>query len=87
MTGVVGRLHGQGLLAREPDPDDRRSVRVSITDDGRAMLARRRRDRADKLAELIAGLPAADVDALAAAVPAITHLVERSALTPSGASA
>ena len=34
MTALVDRLEHRGLLARVPDPTDRRAVRVAITDDG-----------------------------------------------------
>lgn len=81
MTGLIGRLHVQGLVERAPDPDDRRSVRVSVTAAGRELLAERRRDRAEKLAGLIAELDDDDQVALAAAVPAITRLVARSGAT------
>lgn len=35
VTQLVGRLEDRGLVAREPDPDDRRARRVSITAAGR----------------------------------------------------
>jgi DNA-binding MarR family transcriptional regulator len=75
MTGLVGRLAGQGLVERSPDPHDRRSVLVTGTAAGRALLAQRRNTRADTLAGLIADLDADDQAAIAAAVPAITRLV------------
>src|SRR3712207_2165265 len=31
VTQLVGRLEARGLVTREPDPDDRRARRVSIT--------------------------------------------------------
>jgi DNA-binding MarR family transcriptional regulator len=34
VSQLVGRLEGRGLVVREPDPVDRRSRRVSITDAG-----------------------------------------------------
>ena len=37
-TKVVGRLEEMGLLAREPDSDDRRATRVGLTDSGRDAL-------------------------------------------------
>ncbi|WP_246633542.1 MarR family winged helix-turn-helix transcriptional regulator, partial [Pseudonocardia nigra] len=75
MTGLVGRLAAQGLVERSPDPHDRRSVLVAVTDAGRALLARRSHDRAEALAALIAELDADDRAAIAAAAPAITRLV------------
>ncbi len=36
MTQLVDRLEADGLVRREPDPDDRRSTRVVITPDGLA---------------------------------------------------
>ena len=35
MTNRLDRLEAMGLLRREPDPDDRRSLRVVLTDEGR----------------------------------------------------
>jgi DNA-binding MarR family transcriptional regulator len=40
MTGRVDRLVRAGLVAREQDPRDRRSVRVRLTDEGRAVVDR-----------------------------------------------
>ena len=38
MTNRVDRLVGRGLVRRDSDPDDRRSVRVELTDTGRATV-------------------------------------------------
>lgn len=38
VTGVVDALEDRGLVAREPDPDDRRATRVSLTPTGRTAL-------------------------------------------------
>lgn len=40
IKGVVDRLARQGLVATEPDPDDRRRLTVSLTETGRAMFER-----------------------------------------------
>ncbi len=37
MVGVVDRLEAKGLVARKPDPVDRRRVRLSLTAAGRAL--------------------------------------------------
>jgi DNA-binding MarR family transcriptional regulator len=34
VTGILDRLERRGLVARELDPDDRRSFRVALTPDG-----------------------------------------------------
>jgi DNA-binding MarR family transcriptional regulator len=39
VTGILQRLQRRSLVAREPSPEDRRSVIVSITSDGEALLA------------------------------------------------
>jgi len=35
LTGILDRLEGSGLLYREKNPDDRRSVLICLTDKGR----------------------------------------------------
>ena len=37
VTGLVDRAERRGLVARVPSPADRRSVLVTLTDDGRAL--------------------------------------------------
>ena len=37
MTSILQRLDERGLVRREPDPDDRRSVRVSLTREGKVV--------------------------------------------------
>ncbi|MEJ7653453.1 MAG: MarR family transcriptional regulator [Chloroflexia bacterium] len=38
VTGIVDRLIGQRLVAREPDSQDRRVIRVVLSDEGRALV-------------------------------------------------
>jgi DNA-binding MarR family transcriptional regulator len=78
MTALVGRLEAQGLVTRGDDPDDRRAVRVAVTADGETLLAGRRRARAAALDQRIATLDAAERATLAAAVPILERLAERS---------
>lgn len=40
MTGRLDRLEAAGFARREPDPDDRRSSRVVLSDEGRALVDR-----------------------------------------------
>lgn len=76
MTALVGSLEQAGLVQRDPDPTDRRAVLVSLTPSGRSYLATRRRGGAERLSTLIGRLPADDVAALSAAVPALLRLRE-----------
>src|ERR1051325_175424 len=40
MSRFVDRVEAAGYVRREPDPDDRRALRVAITDEGVALLRR-----------------------------------------------
>ncbi len=55
-TSVVEALVERGLVARAPDPSDRRAVAVAVTSDGKALLdqlvARRRSAAGEVLADL-----------------------------------
>lgn len=76
MSALVNRLVGQGLLSRGDDPQDARVVVLTVTDAGADLLARRRDDRAARLALALAQLPAADADRITAALPALAHLAD-----------
>lgn len=38
MTGKLDRLETQGLIRRMPDPEDRRTIKVILTDSGRSQI-------------------------------------------------
>jgi len=38
MTGKLDRLEQLGLIKRSPDPDDRRAIKLGITDPGRGLI-------------------------------------------------
>jgi MarR family transcriptional regulator, organic hydroperoxide resistance regulator len=40
MTSILERLAERGLLNREPDPEDRRSVRITLTREGKNIAGR-----------------------------------------------
>ena len=75
MTELVNRLVRDGLVARAPDPADGRAVTVALTEAGAAAVDRRRRDRDQALAALVAELPAADRRRLDAALPVLEKIV------------
>jgi DNA-binding MarR family transcriptional regulator len=74
MTQLVTRLEKEGLAQRGSDPADGRAVVVSITEAGRAAVARRREGRAQALSGLLQGLAPADHAAIVAALPAMERL-------------
>jgi DNA-binding MarR family transcriptional regulator len=53
MSQTVSELEADGLVARRPDPADRRQLLVDLTDAGRATLADERRQRDGWLARAI----------------------------------
>ena len=74
MTQLISRLEESGLVRREASPEDGRVVLVVITDEGRAVLARRRSVRSDRMAAIIAKLAPEHRAALAIALPALDAL-------------
>src|SRR5215207_10190676 len=54
ITGVIDRLERRGLVRREPDPDDRRRLRLALTDTGLAASALVERALTEELAAQLA---------------------------------
>src|ERR1700722_16418072 len=74
MTQLISRLEESGLVHREASPEDGRVVLVVITDEGRAVLARRRSVRSERMAGIVAQLSPEHRAALAGALPALDAL-------------
>ncbi len=53
----LGRLERARMIEREPDPDNRRSVTVTLTDRGRSLVGAARPSYAERAQRLCAGLP------------------------------
>ena len=68
MTNRIDKMAARGLVARLPDPDDRRGVRVRLTDSGRAAVDAALDALLDSERELLAGLSPAERDRVAAAL-------------------
>jgi DNA-binding MarR family transcriptional regulator len=84
MGQTVSELLAGGLVARVPDPVDRRQVLIELTDEGRAMLAEDRARRDGWLAETIASeLSPEEQRLLVEAVGLLGRLAE--VATPAGA--
>ena len=57
MSVRLGRLERARLIEREPDPENRRSVTVTVTGRGRAVVEAARPAYAQRAQRLVAGLP------------------------------
>lgn len=76
VTRAVAALEDNGLVCREPDPDDGRAIQVLLTDRGRQTLARIIHQRAQLVAERRARLTDQEQATLDAAVPLLRRLAE-----------
>lgn len=74
MTQLISRLERDGLAHRRSDPTDRRVVAVEITAAGRELVAHRRRARADRLADLLAGVTAEERAAIVTTLGVLDRL-------------
>lgn len=69
-------LAERGWLTREPDPDDRRAVRLVLTPKGHAAAARLAGARRAKLAALLEGVPPAERDAVIDALGTLSRSLD-----------
>jgi DNA-binding MarR family transcriptional regulator len=76
LSGHVDRLERARLLERVRSSGDRRRVGLRLTDDGKRLMRRVRARRTTWLADRLKALDPADLEAIAAAVPALMQLVE-----------
>ncbi|MEV4440908.1 MarR family transcriptional regulator [Streptomyces sp. NPDC049577] len=68
ITQRLDRLEARGLVVRTPSETDGRSVRVELTEEGRALIDRALPDHLATETRLLAALPPEGRDALAAAL-------------------
>ena len=76
MAQTVGDMEDEGLVERNPDPNDRRRALVSLTAAGRENLAASRRDREGWLVRALEQLPPEDREAVERAVPILERLAD-----------
>jgi DNA-binding MarR family transcriptional regulator len=77
ITVVVNRMAEREWVRRESDPHDGRAVLVALTDQGREVWERLRREYRALLHEEMATLSDEDVDVLARATEILDRLIER----------
>jgi DNA-binding MarR family transcriptional regulator len=74
MTALVSALERSGLVERRSDPTDRRVALVALTSEGEDYIRAMRQGGVEVFGQLINELPADEVNALSAAVTALTHI-------------
>jgi DNA-binding MarR family transcriptional regulator len=74
LTRLVNVLEERGYLLRQPAPDDARAYLVTVTESGNEALSRIRDEATSLLAEMMKTLPADQLAALEAALPALERL-------------
>lgn len=63
-TGIVDRMEQRSLVERRRDDDDRRVVRVALTDEGRRLIAGMAAERREHLAAMLDTLTDAELEGL-----------------------
>ncbi len=79
MSALVNAMERQGWVGRTVGDADRRTVMVCLAPAGKDILAAAVATRARLLERLLASLPVADREALAAALPALHRLIAEAA--------
>jgi DNA-binding MarR family transcriptional regulator len=77
MTGLVGRLHEDGLVKPRSDPRDGRATPVDITPSGRERRTQAQRVVRHRVMELLEALPLNDQVTLSRAMRVTSPLIER----------
>jgi DNA-binding MarR family transcriptional regulator len=75
MTRIVRNLERDGLVEREPHPDDRRSIRLRATAAGRRLLEEGRARRVHSLADRLHALSPDEIECLERAAALIEGIV------------
>jgi DNA-binding MarR family transcriptional regulator len=80
VSGLISQMINSGLIERGTDPSDRRAAVVDLSDLGRVQLTDWNAAHQRRIAAALADLEPAERAAIDAALPALTHLVERLAV-------
>ena len=76
-TGIVDRLVRQGLVDRQRDPEDRRCVRIYLTENGRGVIGEIRQRNDALLSRLFRRFTAEQIELIAGAFELITQEAEQ----------
>jgi 4'-phosphopantetheinyl transferase len=76
-TGIVDRMEQRGLVERHRGGDDRRVVRVALTDEGRSLIAGMATERREHLAMMLGQLTDNELESLLTGARALHCARER----------
>ncbi|MGH2940824.1 MAG: MarR family winged helix-turn-helix transcriptional regulator [Solirubrobacterales bacterium] len=76
MAQTVGDLEAEGMVERNPDPDDRRRALVSLTDAGQARIEADRAAREGWLVKALEELPDSDRETIERSVEILSRLAD-----------
>jgi DNA-binding MarR family transcriptional regulator len=76
-TGIVDRMEERNLVERQRDVDDRRVVRVAITDEGRRLVEGIAAERREHLSRILDELTDAELEAFHVGLGALRRARER----------
>ncbi|MGW0998437.1 MarR family winged helix-turn-helix transcriptional regulator [Streptomyces sp. NPDC002520] len=77
MATTLAALEQRGLVSRTPDTADGRRAIVSVTDEGRAVLAERRSESVARLTQALDEFTPQERETLRTALPLLDRLAER----------
>ncbi|WP_051971236.1 MarR family winged helix-turn-helix transcriptional regulator [Kitasatospora azatica] len=76
VSGLVGKLLDAGFVDRQPDPGDRRTARIGLTEAGQQQLTDWRGAHERRIAAALDTLSPADQSVVMAALPALDRLAK-----------
>jgi len=77
MTAIINDLTDKGMVMRNSDKDDRRIVKISITEKGRKFLARKKQDVKTSIQKNIAQLGREDIKRLESALDEVNRIITK----------
>jgi len=76
VTGIVDRLVKQGLVSRQEDPEDRRMLRIQVTDQGEAILTSLREETVSTMSDVLAHMSVEELSSLARGLSSLVKAAE-----------
>ena len=77
LTGIIDRLERDGLVTRTTLENDRRSVRIRLSPAGRRLMARVLPRHTRDIAQLMSGVPRADLEKLRSLLGRLTLALDQ----------